>query len=309
MVYKIPDTPVLSASVYEFADYLEFLCLINGSEYSIINAVRQIDYISDETNNDQEIEDDELYDSLREALAEIDRRKVACRGRYPFDTMLNGIIPSSCDERFELIYTFLLLSTRLSMIDNKIANGEDGTVLFEQLSSIVAGEYFGNRSRNKVFGTGVKGGFREKVKDVIKEIGEGVDYDDPEDSTHDEKDGGVDIVVWKPFADQNKGKLIGMGQCKTGTSWRDEVGRLNPETFCSSYMKKMPFSKPVAMFFVAEIFRNNSETISRKAGILFDRCRIMDFLPVADSIPLDLIDKIQLWVDGSMPKVRNAYSG
>lgn len=308
MAYKIPDTPVPSATIYELADYLEFLCLLNEEEYSIVNALRQIDYISDETDSDQEIEDDVLFDNLQSALSEIDRRRTACRGRYPFDTKQNGIVLCECEEEYELIYKFLLLSTRLNMNDNKIAGGVDGTALFEQLSSLVAGEYFGERSHHKVFGTGVTGGFREKVKDLIKDLGEGDDYNDPECSTHDEKDGGVDVVVWKPFADKYKGKLIGLGQCKTGTCWRNEVGRLNPEIFCSSYLKKQPISKPVGMFFVAEIFRNNFETISRNAGILFDRCRIMDFLPEQEKIPKDLLDKISLWVEGSMPNVRAAYS-
>lgn len=307
MAYKIPDTPVSSATVYEFADYLEFLCLLNESEYSIVNAVRQIDYISDEVGNDQEFEDNYLFDTLQDALSEIDRRKQACDGRYPFDTMQNGIVSSECDEKDKLIYIFLLLSTRLNMIENKVVGDIDGTALFERLSSIVAGEYFGNRAKSKVFGTCVAGGFREKVKDLIKEIGEGEDYNDPEFSTHDEKDGGVDIVAWKSFSDKYKGKLIGLGQCKTGTSWRNEIGRLDPEIFCNSYFKKQPITKPVGMFFVAEIFQNNLETISRKAGILFDRCRIMDYLPIGENIPQDLFDKIKLWVEGSLPKVKDAY--
>ncbi|MBQ0088497.1 MAG: hypothetical protein KBT27_04085 [Prevotellaceae bacterium] len=308
MAYKIPDTPVSSSTIYELADYLEFLCLLNGSEYSIVNAMRQIDYISDEVDDNQEIEDNDLFDNLQDALSEIDRRSNACRGNYPFDTSQNGIKLKECDQKIKLIYIFLLLSTRLNMIDNKFIDSIDGTALFEQLSSIVAGEYFGNRSKNKVFGTGVSGGFREKVIDLIKEIGEGDDYYDPEYSTHDEKDGGVDVVVWKPFSDKYKGKLIGLGQCKTGTSWRNEIGRLDPEIFCASYLKRQPISKPVGMFFVAEIFQKNLETSSRKAGILFDRCRIMDYLPEIERIPQDLLENIRHWVDGSMNKVRDAYS-
>lgn len=306
MTYKIPNTPVPSSTTCELADYLEFLCLLSSSEYSIVNAMRQISYISDEVDDDPD--DEALYDNLLQALSEIDRRKTACRERYPFDTTINGIVLRECDDRFKLIYTFLLLSTRLNMIVNKVCEGIDGTALFEQLSSLVAGEYFGNRSKNKVFGTGVAGGFREKVQDLIKELGEGDDYNDPDNSTHDEKDGGIDIVVWKSFADKYKGKLIGLGQCKTGTNWRYEVGRLDPETFCSSYFKRQPVSKPIGMYFVTEIFRNNLEALSRRAGILFDRCRIMDYLPDAESIPHDLLEKLETWVNGSMLKVRDAYS-
>ena len=303
--YKIPDTPTAKASSYELADYLEILCFITNEEVSITNAHRQINYISDEIDNSEYDEDDKLYDYLQEALKEIDRRATICRGKYPFNTENNSVRPNlECEESYKLIYKYLLLATRLNMTEHKFVGEINGTLIFEDLASLVAKEYFGNKAESIVFGTGVRGGFKDKVNDLTQKIGEGGQYKDPEDSTHDEKDGGLDIVVWKPFSDKRKGKIIGFGQCKTGTEWRNEAGRLNPHDFCSIYLERQPLVTPVKMFFVCETFKNNYETLSRKAGIIFDRCRIMDFLP---ELPKELFDKIKNWVDGKQVVIENAY--
>ena len=308
--YKIPNTPARGASSHELADYLELLCIVNGGEYSINDAQPQIDIISDE--DDQEgimNEDDLIHDDLQFALEEIDRRHDACGGHYPFISDRNSIryCPGESDreQKLALVYKYLLLATRLNMIQYKLSGDIDGTLLFEELSAIAVQHYFGNNSESLVFGTGAKGGFREKINLLIEKIREGVEAKDPEDTTHDEKDGGLDVVVWKPFADNNRGKIIGFGQCKTGTEWRKQVGSLNPDDFCKSYFKEQPISTPVNLFFVAESFRENSETIYRKAGIMFDRCRIMENIP---DISDDLIKRIRIWVDGNMPIVNNAYT-
>ena len=304
--YKIPNTPTARASSYEFADYLELLCFLTNDGVSITNAHRQINYVSDEIKNDDYDEDDRLYDLLQDALKEIDRRANACRGRYPFLTNNNSIIPNpECEGSFKLIYKYLLLATRLNMIKHKFTDSINGTLVFEILSAYVAKEYFGANAESVVFGTGSAGGFRDKINELTSMLGEGGMYKEPEDGTNDEKDGGLDIVVWKPFSDKRKGKIIGFGQCKTGTEWREEVGRLSPKDFCSIYFDRQPYVEPVKMFFVCETFKNNYEKISRKAGIIFDRCRIMDFLP---ELPDALLTDIQHWVDGKQEFLETVYS-
>lgn len=304
--YKIPNTPTAKATSYELADYLELLCFITNDGVSITNAHRQINYISDEIDEEDFNEDDKLYDSLQEALKEIDRRAKVCREKYPFSTDNNSIVPNTdCTETHKLIYKYLLLATRLNMTDHKFVGEVNGTLVFEFLASLVAKEYFGNKAESIVFGTGVQGGFKDKVNDLTLKIGEGGKYKDPEDCTHDEKDGGLDIVVWKPFSDKRRGKVIGFGQCKTGTEWRNEAGRLSPHDFCSIYFDRQPYVTPVKMFFICETFKNNYETLSTKAGVIFDRCRIMDFLP---EIPEDLFNKIKTWVDGKQEVIETAYS-
>lgn len=308
--YKIPNTPARGASPHELADYLELLCIVNDGEYSINDAQPQIDIISDE--DDQEgimNEDDQIHDELQFALEEIDRRNDACGGHYPFLADRNSIhyLPgeSANEQKLAIVYIYLLLATRLNMIQHKLCGEIDGTLLFEELSAVAVKKYFGNNAESFVFGTGAQGGFRDKINQLIENLKEGVEAKDPEDTTHDEKDGGLDVVVWKDFADHNKGKIIGFGQCKTGTEWRKQVGSLHPDDFCKTYFKEQPISTPVNLFFVAESFKENSEAIYRKAGIMFERCRIMENI---SEISDDLLSRIKIWVDNKLPIVRDAYT-
>lgn len=308
--YKIPNTPVRGASSHELADYLELLCIVNGGEYSINDAQPQIDIISDE--DDQEgimNEDDQIYDDLQFALEEIDRRFYACDGHYPFSTDRNSIRyspgESSIEQKMSLVYEYMLLATRLNMQQYKISGNIDGSLLFEELSALAVQNYFGNKAESFVFGTRSQGGFKEKINQLINSLNEGVKAKDPEDPTHDEKDGGLDVVVWKSFSDGKRGKIIGFGQCKTGTEWRNLVGNLDPDEFCKTYFQEQPISKPIRLFFVAESFKENFEKICRRAGIMFDRCRIMENLV---EISDDLCSRIKIWVDGNMPVIHEAYT-
>ena len=312
--FKIPNTPSMSSSVQEFADYLELLCLVNDGEYSINDAQTQIDIISDEDDQESIInEDDVLHDNLQLALEEIDRRSFACNGNYPFTTDRNSICFLSAKDEpkksLTLIYLYLLLATRLNMLDRKIVNDVDGTQLFEELSAIAIKNHFGVNADAYVFGTGSAGGFKEKINTLIAKIEEGEQAREPEYSTNDERDGGLDVVVWKPFADKSKGKLIGFGQCKTGTEWRKLVADLVPEDFCKDYFSVQPIATPIKLFFVCEAFRQNWEKIGRKAGLLFDRCRIMENLSefkVQDHSAL--LGKISQWVNDNMEFVIQSYS-
>ena len=308
--YKIPDTPTRNATSHEFADYLELLCIVNGGEYSISDAQSQIDIISDE--DDQEgimNEDDLLYDSLQNALEEIDHRHISCAGHYPFTSDRNRIIFDAGQDIIEqkraLVYQYLLLATRLNMIDHKIVEDIDGTLLFEEISALAVKNYFGSNAESLIFGTAAQGGFKDKISQLILKLGEGAEAKEPEESTNDERDGGLDVVAWRPFADKRKGKMIGFGQCKTGTTWRMQVGLLDPDDFCKTYFKDQPISKPINLFFVAESFKENYESIFRKAGIMFDRCRIMEQL---SDVPDELITRIQKWINGNMLIVQEAYS-
>lgn len=312
--FKIPNTPSMTASVQEFADYLELLCLVNDGEYSINDAQTKIDIISDEDDQEAIInEDDALFDNLQLALEEIDRRGIACKGNYPFISDRNQISFLNAQDEpqksLSLIYKYLLLATRLNMLKRKIVNDVDGTLLFEEISAIAAKNHFGSNADSYVFGTGAAGGFKEKVNILIEKIEEGDHAREPEFSTNDERDGGLDVVVWKPFADKSKGKLIGFGQCKTGTEWRKLVADLVPADFCKDYFSVQPTSTPIKLFFVCESFRENWETIGRKAGLLFDRCRVMEYLSEFHTQDhFDLLARIERWVKGNLDFVINSYS-
>ena len=240
-------------------------------------------------------DDSENYDC---ALSEVEDRYVFSNGHYPFETSCKTIrIRTDVDSLVKDIYIFLLLSTRENMSIGRIADGIDGTALFEELCAAVLKNYFGENCCSFVFGTGRndKDTFGNKVQKMLDSLKEGrMLFRHPDNDNDQQKDGKLDIVALIPFADSKKGQFIAFGQCKTGTNWRASISQLNPRAFCESYCSPPPGFTPVAVFMVAEAFEKNWENLQRSSnGILFDRLRIMNYLP--QKIEEDLLSKIRKW--------------
>jgi hypothetical protein len=66
------------------------------------------------------------------------------------------------------------------------------------------------------------------------------------------------------------------GQCASGNDWASKLGELQPSAFWGQWMQDSPISPYlIRSFFVPHrIERRKWELIARKAGLLFDRCRI-----------------------------------
>jgi hypothetical protein len=111
------------------------------------------------------------------------------------------------------------------------------------------------------------------------------------------KDDGVDVVVWTPFNDGSPGKLIGYGQCKTGTNYRITKDQRRPEAFNKLWFSRGPLSQPVRLFFVAEAITRDFHSWNHEVAdgvILFDRTRILDYI---DGVGEELAVKLATWTD------------
>jgi len=92
------------------------------------------------------------------------------------------------------------------------------------------------------------------------------------------KDSGIDIIAWKHFPDRAVGKLLLFGNCATEKDWDGpKKTELSPEAFCEEWMTEVP---PSRIAIVKSLFiphRCESTALAshtRRAGIIFDRCRI-----------------------------------
>ena len=183
------------------------------------------------------------------------------------------------------------------MNTNRRYSDYDGTLLLEELAAEVAREYIGARADSLVFGTAAEAaGFPDKVNDLCNKMGEGGGFVNRDKSPPSAKDGKLDVVVWKGFADGAAGKLIGFGQCKTGTHYKSQLAQLQPSSFCQKWLRDQPAFTPIRMFFIAEALprgpRGHWFSTVSDAGLLFDRCRIIDF---CDSVTPETLDKIKAW--------------
>lgn len=320
MPFILPGRPSLRASQSELSDYIELLAWANGavSERHSVFGEGQLsdnfDYdavAGDEgqANGIGRYDDEDRNAELVEQNSdELERRKHACGpDGYPFAFSRQGTVLQPNRVIWEspkcLVYRYLLLSTRLDMSRNRTHAGIDGTQLLEELAAEVLKNYLGaERSGSFVFGTATPGGFRGKVDALCQKLDDAV-YANPDADYSQSKDDKLDIAAWIPFADGRPGKLAVFAQCKTGTNWRDSVTELQPSSFMNTWMRPNMRVCPVRAFVVAESVEEGQtwDNLSYKAGILFDRCRIVDF---CDNLPLELYNRLQRWTDAAFQWVK-----
>ena len=294
MSFKLPGVPSARADVHELADFTELECWKKGRVSvteiaSLLGRIEEVDY------SEGVSEQDEGPILVEEVYAEVDQRCKACGDGYPFAIEQTGYIltlqEDGRDNARRFIYRYLLLATRLRMDKSRKHADIDGALLFEYLAAEVARTYFGRA----VFGTAAgNGGIRARLNFLCKRMGEGGGCG-PHVDAHS-KDAKLDVVAWKSFRDGLPGKMIAFGQCKTGTDWRNQLAQLQPDVFCDQ-LRNPPVLTPVRMFFVAEApDRSRWRSVAKPAGLLFDRCRIVEF---SSGMCRAMVDKVTAWTKGA----------
>lgn len=308
MPFKLPTYPSPQAGVHELADYAEFVALIRNT-CSARDVQSYLGRIDDNAYNvgidDSDLDNENLSNGM---MFELLHRSEACGGGYPFLLSRSGTkLEKSfdCSESRHWIYVYLLFATRLNMQTRKIKQGIDGTGLLERLSAFVLRRHLGmDRARSVVFGTSAGGSFPEKVRRLCREIKEGGDFQHVDTGTVDANDDSLDVVGWIPFSDNKPAKLSIFGQCKSGTSWEEAKTELQPVAFTRRWLSRQFVIDPLRAFFVAESAdRSHWSGTALYAGLLFDRCRIVDF---SDGMDSELMVDIKAWTQAAIDELKES---
>lgn len=309
-MFRLPaGLPSNKASIDELTDFFEYKCIKSRrGRISLSNSFSPLLVGSDEIDF-AGVEDDfdRLYQKAEEVLIEVDRRIEATNNNYPFRIKGKGLEIENRDNPVYWTYCYLLFCTRFNMKDDRNMAGIDGSLLFEKFSAFVAREYFGERAEAIVFGTAEQEVFKEKVNKLCQALGEGIEFENKNDVPPSHvKDDKLDIVVWKSFADKNVSKLIGFGQCKTGMTWRNDnsLTQLSPSAFCKKWFKRAPIQDPAKMFFIADSFYLMTwYSHACDAGIVFDRFRIMDYLPTNENFQNEVYAELIRWTSEAIERI------
>lgn len=251
------------------------------------------------------------------AMEELRRRSGDAGEAYPFDVRFDSIrirggssFVASDASPSRLAYLFCLALWR-GRHDRSIGIRPGDRLLFERLALAAACGYLGGDGM--VFGTSAAGdrsmasGFVERIEALCREFGEGEFRPQPLRAA---KDGGVDVVAWKHFPDRRPGKLALMGGCATGDNWRAKLHETDPDIFWSQWMSVGRISPILRSFFMPGRVSNADgaeswDAFSRKAGILFDRCRIARFAHEGVGGDPDLLSRLHAAVRhllGTVPR-------
>ena len=295
-MFKWPDTPSPRADAHELADFAELSAWQKG-RFSRTELSRILGRLDENDHSAGVRIDDAVADSVENAYDEIEQRAEVCGNGYPFTLSRRAEtlhFAGKAESVKHIIYQYLLLATRLNMSSNRIHASIDGALVFEELAAEVARNYLGDRARSFVFGTANQSpDFHGKVDELCRQLGEGGGFVNRNTTRVTAGDGKLDVVAWKPFADGRSSKLILFGQCKTGTSYDNMLAQLQPDAFCSKWLRDQLIPTPVRVFFITEALRwSDWHNTAVDAGLLFDRCRIVDF---CDGIDAAVITRVAEW--------------
>ena len=236
------------------------------------------------------IQDAVSYEGAAATLHDVVQRRAELMDRtYPFRYDQGTLI---YEQSNNLVYEFLLAICNA----RSITQGAfvEFPRFFERLSAKLIAAYFGPDTQSIHTGfprdPEIGRSFRDAMATVADRTGEwkwGPNEDLCDEPIHG--DSGCDFVVWPPAADGRQiGQLFILGQCACGNNWPDKFEDLSIGEV-GKWFNPLSDVKPVRSF--ATPFYVTDEmlpTASRRAGIVFDRVRLVS---ISNSASNEVIDE------------------
>lgn len=227
---------------------------------------------------------EEVSDSfLSSVWNELERRQRSYN-QSPFEVVDTSINRLGGIQRIDYV-TCLILS---------LFGAPEGNIpgkLFERISALVLMEYMGGEIF--IFGWPVLDGTETAIGARVREAATKLGERFVEEPAIRYLDRGLDIIGWKKFSEGRSSQCIILAQCAAGKHWENKTRDL-PIGAWQQYIHWA--CDPVVAFFVPCIIPDHQwHDISREAGILFDRVRIMNLLANGIS-DLQLEQDLRDWV-------------
>ncbi len=308
---ELDPVPPATADRVEHADWLELQALAardgSSSLQDFASALRSsgsAEELYDEATFEQEVHayEDELDEDTfgpqlaerggetiepiaESAFYEVEDRSASCDGGYAF-TLGDDDLKLRSRGRRDVYIFLLLLSTfgkdKLSKLAEDAGMGTQPNLpqLFEEISAVALQNCLGgagNGVQTYPFGFPRRigpPGFERAVEELCSRTGEGAKPRD-RPTRRNQKDAALDLVVWRPFADQRRAIVMVWGQCATGAHWDEKLSEMRPEDWSALWLCDRPVVLPLRAFFVPHrVPAEKWEEKALKGGLLFDRCRI-----------------------------------
>jgi hypothetical protein len=279
-----PHTPRLKDDPIKLADWLEFEALTSDNGVgSLLELARQLGIagVGDaEDEGSQEPRQFADHPVLDDVMGEIERRSNGCGGGYPFEVDAGGNSITRKAYWADFSYTNLLL---ISFIDCQHAVHTALGVayparLFEAICVVAAENYLGGHAQGaKAFHFGAPRPNGSGFSDALQSLANAMQGRRLRELEPDaEKDDGLDVLAWRPFADQRCNFVCLFGQCATGENWPDKNPQ--PLQFLDNWLR-IETSAVNGVIFVPFTITKTDWTKKSRAVIVFDRCRIASLVP------------------------------
>lgn len=278
--------PARPTDPLKLADWLEIYALVapdgNSSRGDLESALRTASLLEGE---------EAIERKCLEVFTELEDRQKAADTAYPFN--VDGSILRSTNWQDYPAYVFCLC---LSYFGCKEKKGSKAFPRrwFEHLARDAAQCYIGGKALR--FGSPrlrseLPTNFKAAIERICKQLNEGTAY--KAGGLPDRRDDAVDIIAWKHFPDKLPGKLILFGNCATEKDWEgSKKTELMPGPFCSDWMVDPPRCEIIRSLFIPHrVETQRFLSHLKRAGIIFDRCRISYWSRQVGSISQQKNDK------------------
>jgi len=282
LIKYINRTPTISLfKSHYFCDYIELISLVNNK-----NIITKSD-IYDIFLNDDKIDKstDEWRDRIFHWFKILDSRAKLFKNFYPFYINdENSIVLKSTLINFHKLYIFLLLNSNQRYLDKR---KNLLTSDFEELSLIALKNYLPLNACSYRFGKSMlsydrySGKLSDKIDLLAKDLKYKIQYEKEDFDENDNGDGGLDLVSWVSFEDdenQNNMQVI-LSQCATGKEWFKK--QYETDKFTSNFINFK--TKVNSAIFIPYDGRRFDRNFAEQKEILndiwvFDRIRILNLL-------------------------------
>lgn len=216
-----------------------------------------------------------------QVFAELEQRAMAAEGGYPFEIVLPRVNARPDWRKSRSSYIYCLCLSYFGS-DQGTPSIKEQRKIFEYLSVDAAKRFLGGEGvrfaapRNPA---SVPKSFADAVENLCRKLlleGDGF----RKSPTLSGKDRALDVVAWRHAFDKLPGKLVLFGNCASGGNWESKLSELDPRCFCEDWMVEVPASQILkALFIPHRLDPRDWKSHTRRAGIVFDRCRIAAVLP------------------------------
>ncbi|MBI4732021.1 MAG: hypothetical protein HY781_07845 [Chloroflexi bacterium] len=215
------------------------------------------------------LDSEDVERKILDVFNELEQRENAAAHAYPFD-IESGMLRQKSTWMDYPAYVFCLFLSYYGFSGTR-----EAPKLFESISCHAAKKYLNGNAVSFGFPrTELPSSFSDAVTKICELIGEGGKYLDQPPLGR--KDDTLDLVAWVDFIDKLPSKILMFGQCAAGDNWGDKLAELQPSVFWDQWMAESLVSPaPIRSFFIPHRIETDKwDLVCRKAGIVFERCRL-----------------------------------
>jgi len=318
MVVINPPTPSDTRSA--LADWLELQTLMDARGVStrsvLLNVLDILEDNSSEFNSIDtetgEVLDKAILEESRQqfidiAFEELDYRQRILGESYPFEVVAARhrltFRENQTNHSGQVVYLFCLLACairerKLQPVNALVQAEQKIADAFQICACLAAGGYLNGEVSSFGFPRATGTGFLVALRETFARFGIGLvraSNGIPDGLPTSLKDGGIDVIAWRNHPDGMPGKMYLIGQCASGTKWREKTVTEYIDQLHTAWFTHQPAKHSMPAMFIPFPFHHDIEerkgsfwdTVKNRFwydeprfGMVFDRLRITYFANV-----------------------------